>query len=135
MFMSTIILCALADRARQRGQVSTITVKRVPAYPSLAALAPTKRLVYGYKHDQGDARFAGYPPVSQAQYITEYRALILARLPQIANWYQGLPTTNTHALTLCCYCPPGVFCHRQLVYKLLTWLNRKLCLKHQVSLH
>ncbi len=133
--MSTIMLCALSDRAHHRGPVSTITVKRTSVYPSLDVLAPTKRLVYGYKHHQGDTRFAGYPPLTQADYIAGYRALIQARLPQIAAWYQGLPTASTYMLTLCCYCPLGVFCHRQLVYKLLLWLNRRLGLTHQVHLY
>lgn len=133
--MSTIILCALNDVARLRGVVSTITVKRLGAYPSMDLLAPTKALVWGYKSGTGDTRFARYPSLTEEQYTDGYRELIEARMPRITQWYRELPEDNNHELTLCCYCPAGNFCHRQLVAKLFGWLNRRLGLSHVIELY
>lgn len=133
--MTTIILCSLNDHEHCQGTVYTMTVQRCKDVPSLDFLVPTKALVFGHKHFCGDARFAGYPQVSDEQYVTGYRELIKPRLNRIAVWYTGLPLSNEHVLTLCCYCRRGEFCHRQLVYKLLLWLNRKLHLTHVVELY
>jgi hypothetical protein len=133
--MTTIVLCALSDQKYHRSSVYTMTVKRVSALPSCDLLVPPAALVYGHKHAGGDARFCQYRPVSDQQYIDGYRQVIEQRLPRIARWYRMLPLDNTTTLTLCCYCAEGAFCHRQLVYKLFLWLNRKYNLPHCVELH
>jgi hypothetical protein len=112
-----------------------MTVKRVPSLPSYELLVPPADLVYGHKHYCGDTRFRRYAPVSDEQYIAGYRVVIEQRLSRIAAWYGALPTDNTSALTLCCYCQEGAFCHRQLVSKLFLWLNKKLHLSHVIELH
>ena len=133
--MTTIVLCALHDRVYHRQPVYTITVKRVASLPSYDLLVPPAPLVYGHKQYCGDARFRGYPPVSDEQYIVGYREVIMQRLSRIASWYSALPAENSYAITFCCNYPQGTFCHRQLVWKVFLWLNTKLVLSHTIELY
>lgn len=133
--MTHILLCSLHDRVYHRPPVYTMTVKRVASLPSCDLLVPSPALVYGHKYYHGDARFRAYAPVSDEAYIAGYRDLVMSRIQRIASWYRALPVSHDCTLTLCCYCPEGAFCHRQLVYKLFLWLNGKLGLSHVIELH
>ncbi len=92
-------------------------------------------LVYGHKHYTGDRCFAGYPLVNDEEYRLGYCRVIEQRLRRIAAWYSALLLDNSYALTLCCYCAEGSFCHRQFVAQLFLWLNAKLSLAHVIELH
>jgi hypothetical protein len=140
------VLCQLAQVSRYndaRSTIATITVQTARGYRALPLLAPTRALVYGHKHYNGDSRFLDWPMIDDEQYRLGYLALIEARMPQIIVWYRGLQEDNAVKLVLCCYCSlerPRVnglpaFCHRVFVAQLCMWLNRKLAYDHCIELH
>jgi hypothetical protein len=77
-------------------------------------LTPTAALVYGYKAWQGDDRFTGqYQPISQGEYIRGYAGVLKKRGAQVRAFIDSLDPNKD--ITICCFCPPQAFCHRQLL--------------------
>lgn len=109
-------------KANPGAQIITMTMKPQPGIPNLDFLAPTKAMVYGHKG------YEGWPRLSDEGYKIEYRKIIMRNMPSINTWYRTL----TSDIILCCYCRPGVFCHRTFVGETFEWLNGKGIGNHEI---
>lgn len=96
--------------------VYTMTVKPLPGIENVACFTPKRVMVYGYK------QYAGWPAVSEAAYTKAYIDLLNSRKYAIYRWYKAIRTQD---VILCCFCRPGNFCHRRLLYQYLCWLEKK----------
>ena len=93
-------------------------------------LAPTWSLVHGVKLRQKieagekiDPRWKSYHPLTDEQYTEQYLAMLRQRYaqdPDDFNWLLG-----REELVLCCYCPPGEFCHRILAANVMEKIARQ----------
>lgn len=124
--MATIHLCSINDRPNHIGTVYTMTMLPLRSHPELvysgvALLKPTKAMVYGHKHNDGDQRFTNWTKYTDEEYRLAYLAIVEAQMDLIKLWYAGLAAEEE--LTLCCYCAKDKFCHRQFVAKTFKWLN------------
>ena len=80
-------------------------------------LAPTKQMVYGHKRGQGDERFNAYAPLTDAEYIEQYKSLLRTRYAR--NKQLFLDILQRDEVTLLCFCGKGKFCHRHLAADIL----------------
>lgn len=71
---------------------------------NLTFLAPSWPLVSRHK----------YQGLSDAAYIKEYKAQLAAHKAAVRAFVESLIATNA-TVTLCCFCPPGKFCHRHVL--------------------
>lgn len=107
----TITLCSIDNPEYFRGIVYSTSIgdtRGMDKYPKLAFLAPTKELVWGHK----------YKGQSDQWYKDGYRELIGQRWPDVGDWLRGLDEDED--ITLLCYCQEGKFCHRKIIYTLIT---------------
>jgi hypothetical protein len=121
----------------------SIAIQDEKSEHALRVFMPTWPMVGGWKRGQGDTRdwCAKYKPLTTAQYIDAYRALMLERKVEIVRWIRA-NQYKSHALY--CYCAPVPspsiydindlsgevwFCHRLLVYHLLRrWFSMEVTL-------
>ena len=95
--------------AKKLGLVSAVGISvTVPSWfkgPMYERLVPPADLVKRYKAGR----------VTLAEYFAEYRVQLDALDAESVYWdiYDLVGTGRTP--TLCCWCPPGEFCHRHLV--------------------
>jgi hypothetical protein len=86
-----------------------ITVKSAAGIGTL--LAPMWAMVGGLK------RWPGYEPLTPAQYVERYAALLRARYRADSRPFFDL--IHRERVVLLCFCPAGVFCHRHLAVDIL----------------
>lgn len=143
-----IILTHINDSEVKQGMkdnsifLHSFVASPIKGVDNLSYLAPWKEMVYGHKSFSGDERFKHFVPtelqgkelydaikrrekplrevtITDQQYIDLYR-LILAdkhHWPYVKRWLESLE--NEFDEWYVCYCPPGKFCHRQLVAKMI----------------
>jgi len=80
-----------------------------------STFAPTWDLIVGYMRGQ----------ITEAQYASVYRAMM--HKSQQENRDQWDELLHMDRVTLCCFCPPGEFCHRVLLAALLAELGAVYC--------
>lgn len=106
-----ITLCSIDNPEYFQGIVYSTTVgdtRGMDKYEKLWYLAPTKALRNGHK----------YQGKSDQWYKDGYRELLAERWTEVEQWYEGL--SSDQDITLLCYCPEGKFCHRRILYSLIT---------------
>ena len=101
---------SLNRRADHHGLTLDVTVKS--ARPENRVFAPTWEMVMGVK----DGRLAWH------EYVARYRALLRGRWDDPASRRQLVATALTAVrtdVTILCYCPSPVHCHRSLLAEVL----------------
>lgn len=111
--MPTVVFASINDKSHHKGKVYTACVGLLGKPNNIDMLAPTAAIVYGHKHNTGDMRFRKYAKVSDEQYERIYASLLKGHRTQIQKWIN----TIDQDITICCFCPSGKFCHRQLLAK------------------
>ena len=79
--------------------------------PPGQVLAPTWEMVKAYKAQEIDSW----------QYSVKYFALIMKRILTLSDYHRLMwdEIESKSTITLVCFCPPGLFCHRTVAAQLL----------------
>jgi uncharacterized protein YeaO (DUF488 family) len=90
-------------------------------------LAPSKAIVYGHKHYNGDKRYTDYEKVDDKTYRETYRLILIDRY--VTNKNNFLAFLRNDEITLMCYCRADKFCHRHQAAEIL----QKIGLYHGIN--
>ena len=123
-----IILCSLQDIGKYKQQCDevytcTIWPKNDSGMDNVGLLAPTEKLVGGYKNHAAngkDSRWKSYAPVTSKEFTQQYIALLDSKMDAIDHWCME---QNVRTVALCCFCPfSAPFCHLD-VLEIWLWMT------------